>query len=70
MPLEGVWAEGCVEALCISMLGISVDLILWVGRLPRVVYGRGDYGSSGIEEIEYDSDEGDGTEEGSEDVPV
>jgi len=37
---EGMWAEGRVKALWSGILGISVDLIPWVGRLPRVVSGR------------------------------
>ncbi|KAG1740795.1 FAD dependent oxidoreductase [Suillus paluster] len=36
----GEWAEGRVKALWSGILGISVDLIPWVGRLPRVVSGR------------------------------
>ncbi|KAG1774625.1 FAD dependent oxidoreductase [Suillus placidus] len=37
---DGEWAEGRVKALWSGILGISVDLIPWVGRLPRVVSGR------------------------------
>ncbi|KAG1775000.1 FAD dependent oxidoreductase [Suillus placidus] len=37
---EGEWAEGRVKALWSGILGISADLIPWVGRLPRVVSGR------------------------------
>lgn len=40
VPLEGEWAEGRVKALWSGILGISVDLIPWVGRLPCVISGR------------------------------
>jgi len=34
------WAEGRVKALWSGILGISVDLLPWVGRLPPAVSGR------------------------------
>lgn len=34
------WAEGRVKALWSGILGISVDLLPWVGRLPHAVSGR------------------------------
>ncbi|KAG1717800.1 FAD dependent oxidoreductase [Suillus lakei] len=37
---EGEWAGGRVKALWSGILGISADLIPWVGRLPRVASGR------------------------------
>jgi glycine/D-amino acid oxidase-like deaminating enzyme len=34
------WAKGRVKALWSGILGISVDLLPWVGRLPHAVSGR------------------------------
>ncbi|KIK37730.1 hypothetical protein CY34DRAFT_92256 [Suillus luteus UH-Slu-Lm8-n1] len=53
----GEWVEGCVKALWSGIFGISVDLIPWVGRLPRVVCGRSEPPLSSVVKSEQEEGE-------------
>lgn len=52
VPLQGEgaeeWAKGRVKALWSGILGISVDLLPWVGRVPRAVSGRNEPPQSSV----------------------